>query len=146
MAISWDDNATPINFEFDPNNIPPPPQLRRQVNDPDANTNTDFADNADRTGWVWQPDSNGLLFSHYFDHDGLECMVYETNPDGTFYWSCNDVGYSCQPIADGYAGVFWRGIYVGTMALDETLHVNWDPDFNPVFDIDIDSDEDDPDP
>ena len=140
--ISWDDNATP--FDFDPNNIPPPPPLTRQVNEP-AHEQYHHHYN-----WDWQPDSNGLLFSHYIDQDGLECMVYQVNHDGTFYWSCNGIGYSCGPIGYGSACVFWRGINVGTMTLDETLTVNWDPNFIPDVESDIDSnidsDEDDPDP
>jgi len=83
----------------------------------------------DENGWLWYPDSNGQLFSLYFDPDGNECLVWRPNDDGSFYWRCANVGYNCRDIGiDGRRGVFFENRLVGTMILDNQLSVVWLPE------------------
>lgn len=108
----------------------------------------------DPNGWVWYPDSNGQLYTQYFDEDGNDCMMWGSQEDGSFYWVCADIGYSCRDIGvEGRRGIFYQDILVGTMILDANLTVVWLYDglnqndvINNISDIsDIDSGEDDPD-
>lgn len=121
----------------------------------------------DPNGWVWYPDSNGQLYTQYFDEDGNDCMMWDSQEDGSFYWVCADIGYSCRDIGvEGRRGIFYQDVLVGTMILDDNLTVVWLYDIgqnenhenhndiihndiivNDINDIsDFDSDEDDPDP
>lgn len=101
--ITWDDPATPIAQDIQP------------VIDPN--------------GWHWYPDSNGQLFTLYFDGDGNECMMWRLENDGSFYWRCANVGYTCREIGiEGRRGVFFQDLFVGTMILDENLSVTWLPE------------------
>jgi hypothetical protein len=106
--ITWDDTATPI----------PDLPLAQPVDViPDEN------------GWLWYPDSNGQLFSLYFDHDGNECMIWRPNEHGDFYWRCANVGYNCRDIGiDGRAGIFFGNHFVGTMTMNNDLTVAWLPE------------------
>jgi len=98
-AINWDDPITPI---------PPVPQF------------------IDEHGWHWFPDSNGNLFSTYIDPEGNHCEVWRQNDDGSFPWNCSGFSYDCRDIGvEGRRGVFYQGIMVGTMVLDQHLTVIW---------------------
>jgi hypothetical protein len=100
---TWDDPATPVAETIQP------------VIDPN--------------GWHWYPDANGLLFTLYFDADGNECMMYHLQDDGSFYWCCANVGYTCRDIGiEGHKGIFFQNLLVGTMILDEDLTVAWLPE------------------
>ena len=120
---TWDDPATPIDdlpiaqpIENLPQNIP--------VIDPN--------------GWHWYPDSNGQLFTLYFDADGNECMMWRLQDDGSFYWRCANVGYTCRDIGiDGRRGIFFHNHLVGSMMLDQHLTVSWLPEtyINQIHDI-----------
>jgi hypothetical protein len=82
----------------------------------------------DPYGWHWYPDSNGQLFTLYYDSDDNECLLYGRQDDGSFYWSCANVGYSCRDIGiEGRRGVFFNNTLVGIMILDELLTVLWLP-------------------
>jgi len=99
IDITWDDPATPIQPVIDPN------------------------------GWHWYPDANGHLFTLYFDADGNECMMYLLQDDGSFYWRCANVGYTCRDIGiEGRKGIFFQNLLVGTMILDQHLTVAWLPE------------------
>lgn len=101
--ITWDDLATPIAQPIQP------------VIDPN--------------GWHWFPDSNGQLFTLYFDADANECMMWRIQDDGSFYWQCAGVGYTCREIGiDGRRGIFFQDLLVGTMLLDQDLTVTWLPE------------------
>lgn len=101
--ITWDDPATPIAQDIQP------------VIDPN--------------GWYWYPDSNGQLFTIYFDGDGNECMMWRLQDDGSFYWRCAGVSYTCREIGiEGRRGIFFQDLFVGTMILDENLTVTWLPE------------------
>jgi hypothetical protein len=108
MQIAWTDPVTPI-----PENLP-------------------LADNLpiiDPNGWHWYPDSNGQLFTLYFDADGNECMLWRLHNDGSFYWRCANVGYTCRDIGvEGRKGIFFENHLVGTMLLDNDLTVTWLPE------------------
>lgn len=102
-TITWDDPATPIAQNIQP------------VIDPN--------------GWHWYPDSNGQLFTLYFDADGNECMMWRLQDDGSFYWRCAGVAYTCREIGiEGRRGIFFQNLFVGTMILDENLTVTWLPE------------------
>lgn len=108
MNMTWDDLATPI-----PEN--PVPAAVQPVIDPN--------------GWHWFPDSNGNLFTLYFDADGNECMMWRLEDDGSFYWRCANVGYTCRDIGiEGRRGIFFQNLLVGTMILDQDLTVAWLPE------------------
>jgi hypothetical protein len=99
--ITWDDLATPVPVQpvIDPN------------------------------GWHWYPDSNGNLFTLYFDADGNECMMWQLQDDDSFYWRCANVGYTCRDIGiEDRRGIFFENYLVGTMTLDENLTVAWLPE------------------
>jgi hypothetical protein len=100
INMTWDDPATPvIQPVIDPN------------------------------GWHWYPDSNGNLFSLYFDTDGNECMMWRIQDDGSFYWRCANVGYICREIGiEDRRGIFFENHLVGTMLLDVNLTVTWLPE------------------
>ena len=101
--ISWDDLATPIEPQPEP------------VVDPN--------------GWHWYPDANGHLFTLYFDADGNECMMWMLQDDGSFYWRCADVGYTCRYIGiEDRRGIFFQDHLVGTIMLDQDLTVTWLPE------------------
>jgi hypothetical protein len=101
--ITWDDLATPIAQPIQP------------VIDPN--------------GWHWYPDSNGQLFTLYFDADANECMMWRIQEDGSFYWRCAGVGYTCCEIGiEGRRGIFFQDLLVGTMILDQDLTVTWLPE------------------
>jgi hypothetical protein len=105
MHGTWDDAATPI-----PENLPVEPVI-------------------DPNGWHWYPDANGQLFTLYFDTDGNECMMWQLQDDGSFYWRCANVGYDCRDIGiEGRKGIFFQNLLVGTMILDEELTVAWLPE------------------
>lgn len=122
---TWDDPATPIDdlpiaqpIENLPQNIP--------VIDPN--------------GWHWYPDSNGQLFTLYFDADGNECMMWRLQDDGSFYWRCANVGYTCRDIGiDGRRGIFFHNHLVGSMMLDQHLTVSWLPETYINHDINNDN-------
>jgi hypothetical protein len=100
-GITWDDPATPVPIQpvIDPN------------------------------GWHWYPDSNGQLFTLYFDADGNECMMWQLQDDDSFYWRCANVGYTCRGIGvEDRRGIFFQNHLVGTMILDELLTVTWLPE------------------
>ena len=100
---SWDDPPTPVT------------QVIQPVIDPN--------------GWHWYPDANGQLFTLYFDTDDNECMMWQLQDDGSFYWRCANVGYDCRDIGiDGRRGIFFQNFLVGTMILDEELTVAWLPE------------------
>ena len=83
----------------------------------------------DPNGWHWYPDSNGNLFSLYFDADGNECMMWQLQDDGSYYWRCAGVGYTCRDIGiEGRRGIFFQDLLVGIMILDEDLTVTWLPE------------------
>ena len=101
--ITWDDPATPIAQDIQP------------IIDPN--------------GWHWYPDSNGQLFTLYFDGNGNQCMMWRLQDDGSFYWRCANVGYTCRDIGiEGRRGIFFQDLFVGTMILDENLTVTWLPE------------------
>lgn len=101
--ITWDDPATPVAQNIQP------------VIDPN--------------GWHWYPDANGELFTLYFDADANECMMWSLQADGSFYWRCAGVGYTCREIGiEGRRGIFFQDLFVGTMILDENLTVTWLPE------------------
>jgi hypothetical protein len=103
QEITWDDLATPIAQPIQP------------VIDPN--------------GWHWYPDSNGQLFTLYFDADANECMMWRIQDDGSFYWRCAGVGYTCREIGiEGRRGIFFQDLLVGTMILDQDLTVMWLPE------------------
>lgn len=103
MDITWDDPATPLAQPIQP------------VIDPN--------------GWHWYPDANVILFTLYFDADGNECMMWQIQDDGSFYWRCAGVGYNCREIGiEGRRGIFFQDLLVGTMILDEDLTVTWLPE------------------
>jgi len=103
IEITWDDPATPVAETIQP------------VIDPN--------------GWHWYPDANGQLFTLYFDADGNECMMYRLQDDGSFYWRCANVGYTCRDIGiEDRKGIFFQNLLVGTMILDEDLTVVWLPE------------------
>jgi hypothetical protein len=140
--ITWDDLVTPI---------------------PDA-----VQPFIDPNGWHWYPDSNGNLFTLYFDADGNECMMWQLQDDDSFYWRCANVSYTCRDIGiEGRRGIFFQNLLVGTMILDQHLTVVWLPEtyinnitpdqinninihininIENIYDSDYDSDEDDNDP
>ena len=104
--ISWDDLATPIETIHNP-----------------------IAPVIDNNGWHWYPDINGQLFTLYFDPDGNECMMWQLQDDGSFYWRCAGVGYNCRDIGvEHRKGIFFQNLLVGTMILDENLTVTWLPE------------------
>lgn len=104
---TWDDAVTPI---------------------PDENLQT-VEPVIDPNGWHWYPDNNGELFTLYFDADGNECMMWRLQDDGSFYWRCANVGYTCRDIGiEDRRGIFFENHLVGTMILDETLTVVWLPE------------------
>lgn len=106
--ITWDDLVTPI-----PEN--PVPDAVQPFIDPN--------------GWHWYPDSNGNLFTLYFDADGNECMMWQLEDDDSFYWRCANVGYTCRDIGiEGRRGIFFQDLLVGTMILDQHLTVAWLPE------------------
>ena len=97
--MTWDDPATPIEPVIAPN------------------------------GWHWYPDSNGNLCSHYIDQDGNDSTVWMQNNDGSFYWRCANVGYTCRDIGvEGRRGIFFENLFVGTMIMDNQLTVTWLPE------------------
>jgi len=99
-TITWDDPVTPIATHV--------PAM------------------VDDNGWHWYPDSNGQLFTLYYDAHDNECLLYGRQDDGSFYWSCANVGYSCRDIGiEGRRGVFSNDTLVGIMILDELLTVWW---------------------
>ena len=101
--ITWDDPATPVLDVIQP------------VIDPN--------------GWHWYQDTNGQLFTLYFDDEGNECMMWQLEDDGSFYWRCANVGYTCRDIGiEGRRGIFFENHLVGTMILDENLTVAWLPE------------------
>jgi hypothetical protein len=101
--ITWDDLVTPI---------------------PDA-----VQPFIDPNGWHWYPDSNGNLFTLYFDADGNECMMWQLQDDDSFYWRCANVSYTCRDIGvEGRRGIFFQNLLVGTMILDQYLTVAWLPE------------------
>jgi hypothetical protein len=120
--ITWDDPATPIAIDIQPV--------------------------IDANGWHWYPDSNGQLFTLYFDADANECMMWRLQDDGSFLWRCAGVGYTCREIGiEGRRGIFFQDLFVGTMILDENLTVTWLPetyinnqDIQYINDIDINYD------
>lgn len=115
MNITWDDLATPIP---DADNLPTQPII-------------------DPNGWHWYPDSNGQLFTLYFDADGNECMMWGLRHDDSYYWRCANVGYICRDIGiEDRRGIFFENHLVGTMLLDINLTVTWLPEtyINPVND------------
>lgn len=122
MHATWDDAATPI---------------------PDENIQT-VVPVIDPNGWHWYPDANGQLFTLYFDADANECMMWQLQDDGSFYWRCANVGYICREIGiEDRRGIFFENHLVGTMTLDENLTVIWLPetyinqDINVINDVDI---------
>jgi hypothetical protein len=112
--MNWDDIATPIEL------LP--------VAQPIPIT--------DDNGWLWYPDSNGNLYSLYFDNDGNECMIWRSD-NADFYWQCAGVGYNCRDIGiEGRRGIFFQDILVGTMLMNNELTVNWLPEtYIPTDDI-----------
>jgi hypothetical protein len=97
--MTWDDPATPIPPVIAPN------------------------------GWHWYPDANGNLCSHYVDQDGNDSTVWMQNNDGSFYWRCANVGYTCRDIGiEGRRGIFFENLFVGTMIMDNQLTVTWLPE------------------
>ena len=101
--ITWDDPATPVAIDIQPV--------------------------IDVNGWHWYPDSNGQLFTLYFDADANECMMWRLQDDGSFLWRCAGVGYTCREIGiEGRRGIFFQDLFVGTMILDENLTVTWLPE------------------
>jgi hypothetical protein len=97
--MTWDDPATPIEPVIAPN------------------------------GWLWYPDANGNLCSYYVDQDGNDSTVWMQNNDGSFYWRCANVGYTCRDIGiEGRRGIFFENLFVGTMILDNQLTVTWLPE------------------
>jgi hypothetical protein len=51
------------------------------------------------------------------------------NNDGSFYWRCANVGYTCRDIGiEGRRGIFFENLFVGTMILDNQLTVTWLPE------------------
>lgn len=103
QEITWDDLATPIVQPIQP------------IIDPN--------------GWHWYPDSNGQLFTTYFDLYRNECMMWRIQDDGSFYWRCANVGYTCREIGiEGQRGIFFQDLLVGTMLLDQDLTVTWLPE------------------
>lgn len=101
---AWDDPATPV--------AEPLPQ---PVIDPN--------------GWHWYPDSNNNLFTHYYDADGNECMMWQVQDDDSYYWRCAGVGYTCRDFGiEGRRGIFFQDLLVGTMILDQYLTVEWLPE------------------
>jgi hypothetical protein len=99
IDITWDDPATPIQPVIDNN------------------------------GWHWYPDANVHLFTLYFDADGNECMMWRVEDDGSFYWRCANVGYTCRDIGiEDRVGIFFQNLLVGTMILDQHLTVAWLPE------------------
>lgn len=106
---TWDDAATPIPDETLP-----------------ANENLPVEPVIDPNGWHWYPDANGQLFTLYFDADANECMMWQLQDDGSFYWRCANVGYTCRDIGiEDRRGIFFENHLVGTMTLDENLTVLW---------------------
>jgi len=100
---TWDDLATPIHLPVQP------------IIDPN--------------GWHWYPDSNGQLFTLYFDADGNECMMWGLREDDSYYWRCANVGYICRDIGiEDRRGIFFENHLVGTMLLDLNLTVTWFPE------------------
>ena len=105
--ITWDDAATPI------------PENQNVYAEPVIDPN----------GWHWYPDNNGELFTLYFDADANECMMWRIQDDGSFYWRCANVGYTCRDIGiEDRRGIFFDNHLVGTMTLDENLTVVWLPE------------------
>jgi len=101
---AWDEPATPIALPL------PQPVI-------------------DTNGWHWYPDSNGQLFTLYYDADGNECMMWQLQDDGSFLWRCAGVGYTCRDIGiDGRRGIFFQDLFVGSMLLDQNLTVTWLPE------------------
>ena len=124
MNITWDDLATPIP---DADNLP----VAQPIIDPN--------------GWHWYPDSNGQLFTLYFDADGNECMMWGLRHDNSYYWRCANVGYICRDIGiEDRRGIFFENQIVGTMLLDLNLTVTWFPEtyindnnYNEINDMNI---------
>jgi hypothetical protein len=117
MHGTWDDAATPIPENLQ--NVPVEPVI-------------------DPNGWHWYPDANGQLFTLYFDADGNECMMWRIDDDGSFYWRCANVGYTCRDIGiEDRRGIFFENHLVGTMTLDENLTVLWLPETYIDNDIEI---------
>lgn len=105
--IAWNDPVTPIPEDL--------PELPAPVIDPN--------------GWHWYPDSNGQLFTLYFDADGNECMMWQLHNDGSYYWRCANVGYTCRDIGiEDRRGIFFQNHLVGIMLLDNDLTVTWLPE------------------
>jgi hypothetical protein len=101
--ITWDDPATPVAQPIAPVIAP--------------------------NGWHWYPDANGNLCSHYVDQDGNDSTVWMQNNDGSFYWQCAGVGYTCRDIGiEGRRGIFFQDLIVGTMIMDNQLTVTWLPE------------------
>jgi len=114
-------------------------------------------------GWHWYPDANGNLCSHYVDQDGNDSTVWMQNNDGSFYWRCANVGYTCRDIGvEGRRGIFFENLFVGTMIMDNQLTVTWLPetyihthdqinninininDINDIYETDSEDDTNDP--
>jgi hypothetical protein len=103
IDMTWDDPATPVAQPIAPVIAP--------------------------NGWHWYPDANGNLCSHYVDQDGNDSTVWMQNNDGSFYWRCANVGYTCRDIGiDGRRGIFFQDVLVGTMIMDNQLTVTWLPE------------------
>jgi len=122
ITIAWNDPVTPIPEDLPiANNLPAPV--------------------IDANGWHWYPDSNGQLFTLYFDADGNECMMWQVHDDGSYYWRCANVGYTCRDIGiEDRRGIFFQNHLVGTMLLDNDLTVAWLPEtyinnYNDINDI-----------
>jgi hypothetical protein len=103
IDMTWDDPATPVAQPVQP------------VIDPN--------------GWHWYPDINGQLCTMYFDADGNDCIMWQPEENGSFYWRCANVGYDCRDIGiEDRVGIFFQNLLVGTMILDEHLTVAWLPE------------------
>ena len=111
--IQWDNPVAQIPDVITDNDWEPNPQDPEQsYTDPD--------------GWVWRPDSNGIMCCTYYDEDRL-CIIWPQNEDGSFPWQHDGTNYDCRNIGiDGRVGVFdYTGNLVATMQLNATLDVWW---------------------
>jgi hypothetical protein len=56
-------------------------------------------------------------------------MMWRIQDDGSFYWRCAGVGYTCREIGiEDRRGIFFQDLLVGTMILDQDLTVTWLPE------------------